>query len=181
MARNPIPLPDRDRLLALLDYDLDTGILTRKPMPRSRFNTDREFKIWNTRFKDKPAGCPKSAGVAIEIDGLRYQAHRLIWKMVRGDPVPDVIDHKDVDNQNNRLNNLRAATDGQNTTNGPVRKDNALGVKGVCYDPRRQKFVAQVCIGGRRVYMKRFDTLEAATEARRHAAENIHGEFARRE
>lgn len=181
MSKKPIPLPDHARLLEVFDYDPDTGFLMRRPRPRSEFGSNRDFEKWRTRWCSKPAGCPKPAGIAVEIDGLRYQAHRLIWKMIHGDPVPDVIDHKDGDNQNNRLNNLRAATDGQNTTNGPVRKDNALGVKGVSYDPQRKKFVVQVDIGGRRVYMKRFDTLEEATEARRKAAERIHGEFARHE
>ena len=179
MARPPIPLPERARLFDLFDYDRDTGDLIRRPRPRSEFKSDRDFNIWNTRWNGHPAGCPKDTGIAVEVDGIRYQAHRLIWKMVHGEPVPDIIDHRDVDNQNNRIDNLRAATDGQNTTNGHRRCDNVTGVKGVSYSKERWKYYAQLSVGGKTISLGRFDTLEEAAAARRKAAEEIYGEFAR--
>ena len=45
------------------------------------------------------------------IDGQNYMASRLIWKMSTGDgPVEQQADHRDLDPSNDRLSNLRLAT-----------------------------------------------------------------------
>ncbi|MDZ4455753.1 AP2 domain-containing protein [Bacillus cereus] len=57
--------------------------------------------------------------------------------------------------------------------NTRVSKNNKLGVKGVTYDKSRDKYTAQLYADGKRVLMKRFDTLEEAIQARKKAEEEF--------
>jgi|SRR5215469_1605530 len=171
-------LPARERLLRLFDYLDETGILIRKARPREEFNSDRDFNTWNTRWCGKEAGSYKVGGVSVEVDGERYQVHRIIWAM-KYDHVPKVIDHEDLNPHNNRINNLREATDGQNTANGNLRKDNITGVKGVSYNKKRKYYQAHISVGGKTICVGRFKTIEEASLARHNAAKGAYGEFAR--
>ena len=123
------------------------------------------------------AGSLKDGEVTICLDYVEYRAHRLIWKMVYGDPVPDEIDHRDTDPHNNRIDNLRAADSGQNHANNSFSWSNT-GVRGVS---RKQdgKFQAYLSFRRKTIHLGFFDTLEEAMAARRKAAEEIYGEFAR--
>lgn len=53
------------------------------------------------------------------------------------------IDHKDRDPLNNRRNNLRPATVGQQRANQGARRDNALGIKGVCFEKKSGRYRAE--------------------------------------
>src|SRR5215210_2761206 len=76
---------------SLLRYDPDTGCLFWK--------IDRNYNA----LAGSRAGQPTRLGYwSVKIDGIRYQAHRLIWAMETGEwPVFD-IDHEDTDGLNNR-------------------------------------------------------------------------------
>jgi len=85
-----------------------------------------------------------------------------------------MIDHKDHDRLNNRIDNLRAATMPQNRANSFVRKDSLSGLKGI----RQTKFNRfLVHCGGR--YQGTFKTIEEAMKAYKQAAALLYGEFAR--
>ena len=78
----------------------------------------------------KLAGTRKKRGqIEVRIDGQRYQAHRLIWKMVHGVDPKEQIDHVDMDPGNNRLSNLREATQAQNLLHRPCEPRSAVGLK----------------------------------------------------
>lgn len=174
----PKDLPDREELLRLLDYDPDTGILTHRSRPRETFQNDRLFKAYNAHWAGKVAGNLTSGDITVCVNQVSYRAHRLIWKMVYGDPVPDEIDHRDVDPHNNRLDNLRAADSSLNKANTRLPKSNTSGFKGVTrlYNGRWR---AGIQFGGKGVNLGHFDTKEEAAEARRKAASELFGEFAK--
>lgn len=64
---------------------------------------------WNSNFADRPAGTCSQGYLRIELNGVRYLAHRLVWKMVTGEEPPRLIKHLDLNLANNRWNNLAPA------------------------------------------------------------------------
>lgn len=90
-----------------------------------------------------------------------------------------IVDHKSGNTIDNRRANLRHATPSQNTINGAIRKDNTSGIKGVRWNKNLQKWVAEICINGKRIHLGCFDDSDSAREAYRQAAEKLHGEFRR--
>src|SRR6266851_8668054 len=55
-------------------------------------------------------------------------------------------DHHDRNTLNNRRYNLRKATKSQNRNNQKIRSDNKSGYKGVSWDNRKNKWIAQIAI-----------------------------------
>lgn len=100
-------------------------------------------------------------------------------RQINGTPEEMVTDHVDGNGLNNVRENLRNASTSQNAMNRKDRSDNTSGVRGVSYDSVRMSWRAQVCVGGKTRFSKRFPTLELAKEAVEEARASLHGEFAR--
>jgi hypothetical protein len=144
------------------------------------FPDNRNFLRWNRLYEGTSAGTINASTKyrIVSIRGRDYIAHRLIWLLVHGEPVPEVMDHADRDRSNNRLVNLRAATRGQNGTNTPARRNNARGVKGV-YPTGWGRFTACIRYEKKLVYLGTFTSIEEASKAYQDAAVRLYGEFAR--
>lgn len=156
-----IDLPSRNELLDAFDYDPLTGVLR-----------------WRQCFSNAaPAGTV--AGSAKGQVGFRGRLHgvsRIIFKILY-DEEPEQVEHRDLNNRNNRADNLRAADNAQNQWNTLVRKDNFLGVKGIrC---RRGRYDARINVRGTSIYLGAFATLNEAKQARDTAVLKFHGEFGR--
>jgi hypothetical protein len=104
-----------------------------------------------------------------------------MWLWVYGEPVPNIIDHINKIKTDNRINNLRAATDSTNQANAGIWKNNTTGVKGVKIDrgSPNKPFVAYMYRNNQEIKLGQYYTLEEATNARRIAFEEMYGEFAR--
>lgn len=111
----------------------------------------------------------------------RHYMHRIILSRILGRELARLerVDHIDLDGLNNRRRNLRLATDATNGQNRGRNKNNASGYKGVSYDKRNGKWVAQIDANGKHYPLGRFDTAEQAYEAYCAAAKELHGAFAR--
>jgi|SRR5580765_6772565 len=178
-------LPPVEVLHEMLDYDPATGIFIWLERPLSHFPYEGERRRWNGKFAGKPAGYVNTRGyrvIGISIRGVSktYIAHRLAWLLVRGKPVPRIIDHIDGNPDNNRIGNLRRATNAQNMSNAGKMATNTSGTKGV-YLERDGRWRARVTLGGKQYDCGRFETMEEAAEARRYGAAKLHGRFARHE
>lgn len=161
------PGPTLARLKELAIYDADTGTFTAR-VHRKGISVGAVL------------GSRHNAGyVRICIDKEDYLAHRLAWLYVHGEWPSQEIDHINGNRSDNRIANLRPATSTQNKINGGLREDNASGFRGVHFDKRRQKFIAQIKIGSRRKYIGQYDTAEAAGRAYLSTATATYGEFAR--
>lgn len=156
----------RERLREFLDYR-DDGNLVWKIQKSNRVKAG------------DVARCPLRSGyVAIRFDRKTYLAHRLVFLWHHG-WMPEMIDHRDGDPGNNRIENLRPCTSPQNQYNRRRDRDNASGVKGVWFEKNVGRWAAAITVEKKRFRLGWFDTREQAAAARAAAALEYHGEFAR--
>ena len=132
-----------------------------------------------TRAKDMRAGSLYSSGYRnIGINGKKYKEHRLIFLYHRG-YLPPMLDHRDLDRQNNPIGNLREATSTQNHANMPKQKNNTSGYKGAFWNKTAKKYMAQIKVNGKHKYLGYFDSPRMAALKYNFAAEEAFGKFAR--
>jgi len=164
-------LPTQSELLEFLSYDPETGLLRWRYRPAGP-------PQWNGKHAGQIAGSiSKSQGhMVVNIGGRLLLVHRVIWKMVYGEDVPE-IDHEDTDATNNRLMNLRRATHHQNMQNARRHAGKDLP-KGVSLRKRSGRFRSAIYLGGRQTFLGEFDS-PAAAHAAYCAAAAVRGEFAR--
>jgi len=91
---------------------------------------------------------------------------------------PLTIDHKDGNRSNNRLSNLRSASEQQQKWNMKLRADNRSGFRGV--HPTGVRWLARINIDGKYRHLGCFATKEGAAAAYEAVARKLHGEFYRR-
>jgi hypothetical protein len=105
--------------------------------------------------------------------------HRWIWDSWANRSLGGLqIDHINRDRLDNRLENLRAATHGQNRCNSENSKNNISKYRGIWFDKRCRKYRAHLVVNGKRNYLGYYtDPLDAA-KAYDEAAQQYHGEFA---
>lgn len=99
-------------------------------------------------------------------------------RLIMGEPV-GLVDHWNGDTLDNQRGNLRVATVAENQRNQRrLRENNTSGFKGVSWDKRRRKFVAQIYLNQERRYLGGFLTAKEAALAYDVAAVELFGEFA---
>ncbi len=164
---------DAGKLRGLLDYLPSLGTFIWRKRPDAT-------KTWNTRFANRIAGARRPDGyVIIAINGKRYHAHRLAWLWVYGEWPKGQLDHANGSKADNRISNLRLATVSQNIANTRTRIDNAAGIKGIHFDKRRNKWLAQICKDGQRYYLGRYKSSNEARAVYARKAVELFGPFAR--
>ena len=89
-----------------------------------------------------------------------------------------MLDHKDRNRFNNRLDNLRLATLSQNGANSRLSRANTSGYKRVCWNKTAEKWQADIMVNRKQFKIGLYDTKEEAAEAYRVAALHHFGEFA---
>lgn len=158
-----------ERLREVLSYDAETGAFRWKEQlaPRGKIGMIAGNVADATRRR------------TIRIDKKLYLEHRLVWLFVHGRWPTNQIDHIDGDPGNNRLANLREATQSQNNFNQGLRRNNSSGIKGVSWDAARKKWAARISANGKVRALGRFETKEDAARAHHFAALTYHGDFAR--
>ncbi len=193
----PLTLKEEDLTLELIkvcfDYNKD-GFLVWKERPLHHFSSEGNCKRFNTPNAGKIAGYfnkrtdSKKEGfgywrTAITLNGERghFKLHRLIWFWHHG-YFPEVVDHKDTDTNNNRIENLRCATVKTNSRNLSKSSSNVTGFKGVSDTSAdvRRKIPYKAGIGFNRVYFSigSYSTAEKAAEVYDYVAKLLFGEYA---
>lgn len=109
----------------------------------------------------------------------QIKAHRLAWFLYYG-VWPVMLDHANRNGLDNRLCNLRLATNSQNSANTKTPKHNTSGYKGVSFDRllTRKPWRAMISYNHKR-YRARFDTPEAAARWYDDMARSLFGPFAK--
>lgn len=80
--------------------------------------------------------------------------HRIIYQMKFGHIArTDEIDHIDVDSLNNQLSNLRKVDRKNNSKNRRGNRGSYSRFKGVYWDSRGEKFIAEISLDGKKHYL----------------------------
>ena len=158
-----------ETLRALLRYEPETGLLFWKVRDLSIFRGDvRACNSWNAKMSGKEAfTATNNHGYrAGAVFGKTYLAHRMIWLMVHGS-LPDLqIDHKNGKRADNRISNLRLASNLENHRNQKLPSTNTSGVIGVFQEKRTGNWVARIGADGQSRHLGTFTDKEDAAAAR---------------
>ena len=114
----------------------------------------------------------------VRVCGKVYALHRMVFLWQNG-YLPKIVDHIDNDRSNNKIENLREATQQQNCLNRVAHKNNRSGYKNVFWDSKSNKWCVLVNVFGKRKTIGRFEDLELAELVAYEARVKFHGEFAR--
>jgi hypothetical protein len=139
---------------------------------------DGNLKRHYSNNQHKHVGWVNSCGyLQCEVSGKAFMVHRVIYEMHFG-KISDgmTIDHIDRNPLNNKIENLRLATQSQNSINTSVPKNNTTGYKGVLTTPSG-KFQARLGYKGKKLYLGLFDTAEEAAECVKENSKKLYGEF----
>ena len=146
-----------DELLALVEYDGESGVFRRRVDGGSRNAKAGDIM----GYLDQ-----KSRRVDVRVKNKHYKAHRLAWFYVHGVWPNSEIDHIDRNPSNNAISNLRTSSREENSHNQVrPRVDNVLGVRGVCFIPSRNKFKTQIGVDGKNFHIGYFKTEAEAGDA----------------
>lgn len=151
-----------ERLRELLHFDPQTGVFT-----------------WRAgASKQKPgrvAGALVAEGyIRIRVDYRLYMAHRLAWLYVYSKWPAKQIDHENRVRSDNRLSNLREATQSENSQNTLKLCTNKSGHKGVFFDGTRKKWCSRIGFDGKETHLGYFTDVKAAAKAYVTASANHH-------
>ncbi len=108
------------------------------------------------------------------IDSQSYLAHRVVWLMVTGKWPELQVDHINGNRSDNRIQNLRLATSGDNHQNAGRRADNTSGLVGVSRWKNTLKWRADITVAGRQKYLGTFEHPEDAHAAYLEAKSRLH-------
>ena len=146
-----------DQLRHLLSYCADTGVFT--------WNIQRG----RARVGDVAGYVAKNRlgyeWAQIRLLGVLYPAHRLAWLHHYGSAPGGSIDHINQDSTDNRIENLRIATNVENSRNQHMRITNTSGVTGVYWEESSKKWRAEVKVNGIKNRIGRFHDIHEAAEA----------------
>ena len=124
----------------------------------------------------KRAERPHSRGyLYVVIEGKLVLAHRAAWIAVHGEiPKAMVIDHINREKIDNRIANLRAVSQSNNTANAKLSSVNTSGYRGV--SKRGSKWQAYINLDGKRKHLGYYESPEEAYKAHVFAARKQWGD-----
>lgn len=181
MAARSLPPPEMMR--QVLGYNSETGELVWKPRPVEMFASEWAWKVFRKTREGCLAFTSKNGAGYLHgsVMGHHVQAHRVAWVIYFGRWPAGQIDHINNDRSDNRLSNLREATNSQNHMNKPKTAANTSGYKGVSRTKCGKRWRARIKVMGKMKQVGEFSCIEEAASAYAEAAARLHGEFARLE
>ena len=118
------------------------------------------------------------------VDGKPRSLHRMIYLWHHGH-LPKTLDHIDGDRANNKIENLREATQQQNCLNRKHHSNSKSPYKNVYLQAPTKKaewkrnWVVRITVAGKSKYIGSFEDLELADLVATEARDKFHGRFAR--
>ena len=148
-----------------INYDPDTGVLTWK---RSRGCV----KAGDPCQRAHPNGY-----IRLAFKGRELYAHRVAFALHHGRWPDPHVDHINRIKTDNRMRNLREATQSNNLCNASMRKNNSSGHRGICWRAKHQRWLARVTLNGES-RAKETSSLATAIKWVEQQRAELHGEFA---
>ena len=164
-------------LRQILRYDELTGLFVWLPRPASMFSPSMGRVIrsaewsankWNSRYSGKPALTKRlpSGYLGGSIFNKPVRAHRVAWAMHWDAWPKGEIDHINGRPDDNRIQNLRDVTHGENMKNQRRYVNNASGTTGVSWYSANRRWVAEIQHDGERHSLGSYQSLDDAIAAR---------------
>ena len=101
----------------------------------------------------------------IEYKRVKLALHRLFFYWHNGF-LPRLVDHKDTNPQNNKIENLRELDKSGNARNSrKIKKKTSSKYKGVCWDKRRKKWSATLTLNYKIIWLGYFNNEDDAGQA----------------
>jgi len=166
----------------LWDYDPTEGTFTWKLRDKEHFRSENHWlKYVESKVGTLCGTLTKRGYIVLGYDGSQYYAHRLAWLFVTGEWPSEYIDHINRDKSDNRFDNLRVVSSGENSRNVSKSSRNTSGQVGVSYCDQTEIWRARWSnLDGTRGYFGRsarkwgFDVAKLlATEAYEKAMEEL--------
>jgi hypothetical protein len=155
------------KLKVLFAYDAETGVVTR-------------LVARGNRAAGSKVGTRNTHGhLGVQVDGRHLGVHQVAWALHHGKWPNLDIDHRNGAGNDNRIANLRLATDSQNLRNSRNYAKKSGLPRGVTRS--RRGYVARITTnpGNGASYLGTFETPTAASAAYQAAAQQHFGEFRR--
>lgn len=147
------------------------------PLTQGKFTTvsdeDFDFLMQNKWFFNCEYAVRKGSRVGGKKDSKIWM-HRIVNKTPRGMET----DHINGNKLDNRRENLRSVTTGQNQRNSPSRRGTSA-YKGVSWNKANKKWIASITIKRKQIHLGAFTSETEAALCYNIAAEKFHGSFAR--
>lgn len=151
-----------DIVREMLLYDPETGIFTYKVGVGSAGVGDVAGTMHHSGYWD------------INVCGNVFRAHRLAWLYVYGAMPSSGIDHINGDRADNKISNLRQATQAENCQNVGTSKLNTSGVTGLHWHKLVKKWMAYIHVDKRRIILGYFSDKDEAARVRAEAKMKYH-------
>lgn len=145
-----------------------------------------EYQDGNLIYKISPnnrtkagtiAGCSDNKGyLLVGMNFKTYKVHRLIFLMHHG-YLPEHIDHINGVPNDNRIENLRAATMPENMRNKALQRNNTSGCKGVVFNKNNKKWMVNLRLNKLRYFLGYYEDKELADLVASSFREKYHGDF----
>lgn len=166
--KNNVPLPPRGRSYSV-EMDGCTAVITDSRGDQILVDAEDAAKLsgWSINVRER-------GYVEVYRANERMRLHRLLMM------VPDgmVIDHINRNPLDNRKQNLRVCTIGENNCNRGVSKNNKAGYKGVSLVTGPRPYRASITKDNVKHHLGSYSTAEEAHAAYMRAAAELFGEFA---
>lgn len=160
----------------------DNGRLIWKDRPENHFSTRQGWSIFHNRYAGNEAGTLSNNKNArrclIRLCSFPFWRSRLVWAIHNNCEWPQVIDHVNRNQLDDRIENLRIATRSQNAQNQSLLASNNSGLKGVYWNKTIRKWHAQIRVNGKRIHVGCYLSPEEAHAAYMSVARKYCGEFA---
>lgn len=128
------------------------------------------------KLNGRKTGCNLEGYLVTTINKKLIYNHRVIFMMHCG-YFPYHVDHINGIKNDNRIENLRAASKCENAYNAKLHKNNTSGAKGVRWNNANKKWMVSVGVNGASKYFGSFKDIELAELVAIEARNKYHKEF----